>query len=302
MPFFSIILPTYNRAHFLSEAIESVRYQTYNDWELIIIDDGSTDNTSELVESYCKKDNRILYIYQENAERSAARNNGIDHAVGEYICFLDSDDYYLQDKLINLKEAIDKNGNPIKLFYDGLIFQRSDQLLSSDIPTKKKNEAIYEFLLENPLFSQQICGQKSIFTKQKYNPKLRIGEDVELWMRIALEFELKPVYSHQTVIVEHDDRSVNLKKYNSAKEQLKQLNLIYSQYANDQISLKVRRKMKSNCLFNISKYFMFHKSYFNAIYWVVKSILMDLHNDQLKHRIFTLYKLITGRIPREYQL
>jgi glycosyltransferase involved in cell wall biosynthesis len=90
-PFFSIILPTYNRASFISKAIESVIDQLYNKWELIILDDGSTDNTKEIVLSF--NDDRIRYIYQENKERSAARNNGIRNAKGEYICFLDSDDY-----------------------------------------------------------------------------------------------------------------------------------------------------------------------------------------------------------------
>ena len=76
-PFFSIIIPTYNRAHLISMAIDSVIAQTFENWELIIVDDGSTDNTKELVDNYCSIDKRIRYIYQENAERSAARNNGI---------------------------------------------------------------------------------------------------------------------------------------------------------------------------------------------------------------------------------
>jgi len=98
-PFFSIIVPTYNRAHLISKAIESVIAQSFVNWELIIVDDGSTDKTMDLIASYQEKDTRIRYIYQENAERSAARNNGIDHAKGEYICFLDSDDYYLKKNL-----------------------------------------------------------------------------------------------------------------------------------------------------------------------------------------------------------
>lgn len=86
---FSVIIPTYNRASMLPKAIESVLAQTYPNWELIIVDDGSTDNTKELVANFIEKDGRIKYIYQENAERSAARNNGIKNAKGEYICFLE---------------------------------------------------------------------------------------------------------------------------------------------------------------------------------------------------------------------
>ena len=92
--YFSIILPTYNRADFLPKTIESVISQSFTSWELIIIDDGSTDNTKILVEKYQKSQNQIRYIYQKNSERSAARNNGIKNSNGQWICFIDSDDMY----------------------------------------------------------------------------------------------------------------------------------------------------------------------------------------------------------------
>ena len=85
MIFFSIIIPTYNRAKFITNAINSVINQSYKNWELIIIDDGSTDNTAEVVRKIAKNDTRIKYHYQKNAERSAARNNGISKALGDWI-------------------------------------------------------------------------------------------------------------------------------------------------------------------------------------------------------------------------
>ena len=97
--FFSIIIPTYNRSGFLSKAIESIIVQRCEDWELIIVDDGSTDDTKKTVQEFLEKDSRIRYIFQENQERSAARNNGIKHANGDWICFLDSDDVYLTNHL-----------------------------------------------------------------------------------------------------------------------------------------------------------------------------------------------------------
>ena len=99
MPFFSIIIPTYNRAHVIMRPIDSVLRQTFEDWELIIVDDGSTDDTKSIIESY--HDNRIRYVWQENQERSAARNHGIALAKGEWICFLDSDDDYYPNHLAN---------------------------------------------------------------------------------------------------------------------------------------------------------------------------------------------------------
>ena len=102
--FFSIILPTYNRGYILTETIEKVICQSYQNWELLVIDDGSKDNTKEVVESI--NDVRVRYIYQENQERSVARNNGIKHAEGEYICFLDSDDIILDNHLETLHKFI----------------------------------------------------------------------------------------------------------------------------------------------------------------------------------------------------
>ena len=298
-PFFSIILPTYNRAHFLPKAIESVLKQTFEDWELIIVDDGSTDNTKEVVAKY--QDSRIRYFFQENQERSAARNNGIDQAQGEYVCFLDSDDYYLTEKLSNFKIAIEQSTNdPNTLFYDGLIFETDEVRTEAILPMKNDTETFHEFLLQNPIFSQQVCAPRLFFQKHKYNPQLRIGEDVELWLRMASNVKFQDVLSYQTVVLEHEDRSVNLKKYNAAKEQLKQLDLIFNIYSNEQISDKMRKKMRSNCYFNSAKHFIMNGSKWKAMIEIVKSIFSDFQNNQVKHRIYCLSILLIGKIPPEY--
>ena len=114
--FYSIVLPTYNRADFIERAINSVLNQTFVDWELIIVDDGSTDDTKAIVDKYTQLDQRIKYYYQKNQERCIARNNGIDKASGDFICFLDSDDYFLEKHL--------------ELFYNTII-------------SHNKNDAIY---------------------------------------------------------------------------------------------------------------------------------------------------------------
>ena len=102
---FSIIIPTYNREKLIGLAINSVINQTFIDWELIIIDDGSADKTKEVVKPYLK-DKRVKYFFQKNAERSSARNNGILKSQGKYICFLDSDDKFLTNHLQDLNDLI----------------------------------------------------------------------------------------------------------------------------------------------------------------------------------------------------
>ena len=94
----SIVIPTYNRVDFLPKAIQSVLNQTYRNWEMIIVDDGSTDNTEEIVKGY--KESRIQYIvHKYNLGLSAARNTGIKKSRGEYIAFLDSDDEWFPEKI-----------------------------------------------------------------------------------------------------------------------------------------------------------------------------------------------------------
>jgi glycosyltransferase involved in cell wall biosynthesis len=103
----SIILPTYNRAKFLPEAFAAIQAQKWTDWELIVIDDGSTDNTRELIpELTCGWQQPVHYIYQENQGAYGARNTGLDHATGKYIAFYDSDDLWLPHHLQDCTEAL----------------------------------------------------------------------------------------------------------------------------------------------------------------------------------------------------
>ncbi|MEO1342193.1 MAG: glycosyltransferase [Cyanobacteria bacterium J06635_13] len=99
-PLISVVIPAYNAAELIGETIESVIRQSFPDWELIVVDDGSTDNTVSVVEDFCTKDSRIRLISQPNSGVSIARNSGAEKAKGELISFLDSDDMWLEDKLI----------------------------------------------------------------------------------------------------------------------------------------------------------------------------------------------------------
>lgn len=190
MYFFSIILPTYNRAHLINKAINSVLSQTYTNWELIVVDDGSTDNTKEVVSNY--KDERIKYIYQENAERSAARNNGINHAQGDWICFLDSDDEYLDDHLEQLEKEIKKQKFSVGLYLTGH-FIASNGLLKKHPLLNTKNNILKE-IWQKFILMNAVCVHQSILQKEKFNSRFRIWEDTHLWMRIAAFY---PIYQLQ---------------------------------------------------------------------------------------------------------
>lgn len=105
----TIVLPAYNASEYLTETVNSVLSQTYQDFELLVIDDGSTDNTKDIVNDFCERDSRIRLISQKNQGVSVARNNGIKTARGEYIAFLDSDDLWLPNKLAKHVEHLQAN-------------------------------------------------------------------------------------------------------------------------------------------------------------------------------------------------
>jgi len=110
VPLVTIILPTFNRARFLPEAFASIDAQTFRDWELIVIDDGSTDDTEAVVRAWSERIDRPLhYLKQENRGAYGARNTGLDHATGEYVAFFDSDDLWLPHHLARCVEALTRS-------------------------------------------------------------------------------------------------------------------------------------------------------------------------------------------------
>lgn len=112
----SVIMPVYNTKQYLEQAIESVLYQTFQDWELILVDDGSTDGSGEMCDYYVKKDCRICVIHQNNKGVSEARNTGMKHASGEFIQFLDSDDWLYPETLRTAYEVATSSGSDMVIF------------------------------------------------------------------------------------------------------------------------------------------------------------------------------------------
>ena len=127
MAFFSIIIPTYKRAHAIRKAIESILHQTFQDFEVIVVDDASQDETGIIVKSI--GDQRIKYIKNEtNQERCISRNIGIAAASGTYICFLDSDDYHLLHHLQDLYDLIQSKEAPVAFFFTNAWDETEDEV------------------------------------------------------------------------------------------------------------------------------------------------------------------------------
>ena len=204
---FSVIMPTYNRASLIGKAIESVIQQKYYNWELLIIDDGSVDNTKEVVSAY--SDQRIRYIYQENQERSAARNNGISQAKGGFICFLDSDDYYLPDFLSEFEVLIKANNFNDAFYFCNTLRETSDGVIEKSVGADERFSLSYDFLLINTIGTPRVCLPGGIAKNNLFDLTIKNGEDFELWLRLIKNLEIKYNNVYTQVFLDHEYRSIN---------------------------------------------------------------------------------------------
>ncbi len=284
---FSIIIPTYNRAAFLPKAIESVLSQTYTDWELIIVDDGSTDNTKEVVSEYC--DSRITYVYQENAERSFARNNGIMHATGDYVCFLDSDNYMKPDRLENLSAFIAKE-NKSACYYTDIEY---NDVAQGSVKIKKGKEYPFpmdvDLLIQDIIATPQLCCATEILRKHQFNPALSIGEDMELLFRITAEYPLVYVPNQATVVeVEHEGRSVAVHSASSEK-QLKTLKIMFSkEHPANKASKQQKKWLLSAVLFNASRDYLLERNS-KGVKYLIQSLFAKPIQKNTKYKLNILF-------------
>jgi len=189
-PKVSVIIPTYNRRELVQEAIDSVLAQTYTDYEIIVVDDGSTDGTREALQE--RYGDRIRYVWQENQGESAARNRGIEMARGEYIAFLDSDDVWLPEKLSKQVNLLDYSPEV------GLVccYEHKVNESGKPLPGLEKdcqNITFQNLCLRNLVGSTStVVIRKQILTQVgEFDDSIRYGEDWDLWLRVVLVSRIK---------------------------------------------------------------------------------------------------------------
>ncbi len=221
MPKFSIIIPLYNKEKYIENTLKSVLKQTFQDFEILIINDGSTDRSVELVNQI--QDDRIKLVHQENQGVSVARNNGIKLAEAEYICFLDADDYWYPHFLETFHDLIEKYKNQ-SVF--SAVFEVETQwntftsLYSID---DSKEDLIVDFFeaskKETVLWTSCAVFKKSVFEKVgDFDSTIKIAQDTDLWIRIGLEFPV--VFTWKTLAVYKFDANSLSKKTDNVNDRL----------------------------------------------------------------------------------
>lgn len=185
MPTVSVIIPTYNCAKYIAQAIESVLAQTYSDYEIIVVDDGSTDDTAAVLRPYR---DRINYIWQENKKLPAARNAGIAASSGAYLAFLDSDDQFLPDKLTVQTRCLDERPD-VGLVASGYQYvDEAGHLLAEDKPWLGRPAITLESILFGGLAPVHAVLLRRDWFEQVggFDEQFAYCEDMDLWYRLAL--------------------------------------------------------------------------------------------------------------------
>ena len=205
LPLISVVVPTYNRAHLLGEALDSVFSQSFKDYEVIVIDDGSTDGTEAFVRS--RYGDRLRYLKQENRGISGARNRGIELAQGRYIAFLDSDDKWLPEKLE--KQAAYMEANPSvgllsTRLYRYPIVRGEEKREQTEICPPDFPKGFLELLTgKNYVPTTTTMVRRECLEKVGgFDPELKVAEDWDLWLRIARHYG---IFCLPDILAEHRD-------------------------------------------------------------------------------------------------
>jgi len=226
MPFFSIIIPLFNKENFIENTLKSVLNQSFVDFEVLIINDGSTDKSEKKVLEF--KDTRIYYFYQENGGVSAARNFGIAKAQSDYITFIDADDYwypnFLQEMFTNIGRFPE-----LKVFSAAIEIETSKKVFPSNYSIVKTGDSQIVNYFEASQKETVICTSCAVFHKGvfektgNFDIQLKSGEDTDMWIRIGLIYLVlfswkilaRYIYDAQSLTKNHKTtiNSLNFSKY-----------------------------------------------------------------------------------------
>lgn len=300
---FSIIIPLYNKALYVRKAIESVLAQTFHNWELMIVDDGSTDGSNNVAKTY--HDSRITYIYQDNQGVSTARNNGVLHSHYPYLCFLDADDWWeptFLEEIAGLINRIPNAGIYGTNYWIVKNCKKKKALIGIDNGFTEGTINYYQVYAKTlcmPLWTGAICMPRSIFDEANgFNPILKLGEDFDLWIRVALKYPVvflnKPLsnyyqdadtnyrgscqkeYNPESFMTFHFDQFCNYEKTNTDLKKLLDRLRVYTLMNFRKHNLfpeKVRDEIKKVDFSNVDPIYRF---YYHAPFWMVYIYLETL--------------------------
>ena len=297
MPEISVITPTYNCAQYLPEALDSLLNQTYQDFEIVVIDDGSRDNTKDVISEYCKVSDKIKYFYQPNKGLSNARNKGIKLAKGQYVTFLDADDTFMPRMLEKTHSLLSRNKecdavltewHQIDIDNKGQVIGESWIKMSNFPDTPEK---IYNMVFTDFIFDAYMTVRKTYLEKiGNFDERLSFGEDVDIWRRFAkhgikIDLIKEPLFVYRK-------RQNSITTDTTCKKLRGQLQLI-NKYKQDILSNSAFREYHSNLLWDIAR-----KAFYMRvdIFFIMKcAILSQIYKPSISRVSSSLQSMISRR-------
>jgi glycosyltransferase involved in cell wall biosynthesis len=271
-PFFSVVVPTYNRANFLEKTLRSLLNQSFQNFEIIVVDDGSTDNT----ESHIQKidDTRVRYYKKQNGGVSSARNYGLQFAKGDFINFFDSDDIAYPNHLEEANKYIE--GKPLAkiIMFD---FEWGDA------ERKNVKEVIMRFgdpnkaiLHSNYPSTNCVFLHKDVFKELRFNESLSISEDWELWIKCSVRYKFHLGRVKTSYFIDHGERSVRKFNFDHVANQTK---LLLNSLRQDKLFYPKNRSVLKRIQAHMFSYIAIHAAIkankTQAISYFLKSLWLD---------------------------
>jgi glycosyltransferase involved in cell wall biosynthesis len=239
-PLFSVVIPTYNRGEMISATLETVLAQTYPHYEVIVVDDCSTDETEKVLDPYIKSQRIRYFRHDQNYERAAARNTGMENAAGDFVTFLDSDDFMYPNNLEDAAEFVRTHSQVI--FFHNL-YHLVDS--SGRVIFKYRFPSLADrwraISAGNFLSCHGVFIHREIYRRYRFdvNPILTASEDWEFWIRVLADYEVGRIDRINTAVVHHPGRSIKHLDF----EQLRQrMSYIVEKVRNDPHLYSVYRK------------------------------------------------------------
>ena len=217
-PFFSVVIPTYNRAALIPATLESVFSQTYPHYEVIVVDDCSTDNTDEVMQSYVTAGKVHYFKNERNSERAHSRNVGLEAARGDFATLLDSDDFMYPSNLADAAEFA--LANPaIKCFHNLYEFVDADRKVLRQFPLAPLKNQLREIAMGNFMACVGDFMHREIYKNYKFDTFLPLSgsEDWDFWLRVLADHKVGRIEKVNNGVLQHGGRSVNHQNINTLR-------------------------------------------------------------------------------------
>lgn len=284
---FSIIIPLYNKADYIGKAVESVLSQTVTDWECVIVDDGSIDGSGMIADSYAASNTKINVIHQKNAGVANARNNGVSISNGEYVVFLDADDWWSPLFLEKTRCLIDAYPDAGIYGVNYYYHKNGKDEVRVRVETGYINYFnTYSSNLQMPLTSISVCIPRKVFDEVGGFPNLKLGEDFLVWAQIALKY--KVAFLNEPLAYYNQDVPVNLRAVGNLippeKHMLWNLKGVISD--NESKNNDLKQLLDKLRIYGMKPYYIDDVFHYDAIFVLSQ---VDWHNQSILDKIY--YKI-----------